>query len=61
MSPLTIYKDNKYKDHQTGLSPLVEVGVSCVYGFPLDYMHLVCLEVVKRILMFYKQGPKECR
>ena len=55
------FNNFEYKEHQTRLSPLVEVGVSCVNGFPLDYMHLVCLGVVKRILMFYKQGPRECR
>ena len=36
----------EYKEHQTRLSPLVEIGVLCVKGFPSDYMHLLCLWVV---------------
>lgn len=51
----------KYRDHQVELSPLVDVGVSCIKSFPHDYMHLVCLGVVKRILMFLKSSPRECR
>lgn len=29
--------------------------------FSLDYMHLVCLGVTKRILTFLKQGHRECK
>ena len=50
-----------YKDHQRALSPLTEVGIRCVSSFALDYMHLVCLGVVKRIIVFLKSGPKECK
>lgn len=50
-----------YKDHQHSLSPLTSYGVSCVKAFPLDYMHLVCLGVVRRILHFLKSGPRQCR
>ena len=50
-----------YVDHQLGVSPLLNVGINCVAGFPLDYMHLVCLGVVKRLLCFLKKGPPECR
>ena len=50
-----------YKDHQKGLSPLVDCGINFIRDFPLDYMHLVCLGVVKRILSFLKEGPKKCK
>lgn len=50
-----------YTDHQVGVSPLVDFGISCVSSFCLDYMHLVCLGVVKRIIYFLKQGPRVCR
>lgn len=55
------FQNFEYKDHQINRSPLLEIGVECVKGFPLDYMHLVCLGVVKRILSFLKKGPRECR
>ena len=48
-------------NHQQAPSPLLAIGFPCVTGFPLDYMHLVCLGVVKRVLTFLKQGPKGCR
>ena len=58
----TIREDSKfssfeYEDHQIQRSPLIDYGISCVKQFPLDYMHLVCLGVMKRILLFMKEGP----
>lgn len=50
-----------YPLHQHELSPLVDAGLSCIQSFVLDYMHLVCLGVVRRILVFLKQGPRECK
>lgn len=55
------FQNFEYNDHQLNRSPLLEIGIKSIKGFPLDYMHLVCLGVVKRILMFLKQGPRECR
>lgn len=48
-------------DHQKDLSPLIEIGIDCVSQFPLDYMHLVCLGVVKRVLMYIIKGPHLCK
>lgn len=50
-----------YADHQKDISPLQTAGFNCVNGFSLDYMHLVCLGVVKRLLTFLKRGPSECK
>lgn len=36
-------------------------NIPCVTAFCLDYMHLVCLGVVKRILGFLRHGPNACR
>ena len=49
---------DKEKWHQLKISPLVTHGinVSCVDDFPLDYMHLVCLGVVKRIFTCMLRG-----
>jgi hypothetical protein len=46
--------------HQTQVSPLLD-GFSCVLGFVLDYMHLVCLGVTRRLLCYLKRGPRVCR
>ena len=59
--------DNSFKDdtymgtHQTSKSPLSDSGIKCVTGFPIDYMHLVCLGVVKRILLTWKRGPRHVK
>lgn len=50
-----------YPIHQTGCSPLIAAGLQCIQPFVLDYMHVVCLGVVRRLLNFLKQGPRECR
>lgn len=50
-----------YKNHQISRSILVDYGIHCVSQFPLDYMHLVCLGVVRRMLRFLKSGEKLCR
>ena len=48
-------------DHQKTRSPLLDAGILCVKQFPLDYMNLVCLGVVKRILKYFKSGPRCCK
>ncbi len=55
------FSNGLYVDHQVGVSLLLNVGIRCVTGFSLDYMHLVCLGVVKRLLCFLKRGPADCR
>ena len=55
------FANYSYKKQQKGRTPLVDHGVSCINGFSLDYMHLVCLGVVKRNLHFLKNGPRQCK
>lgn len=50
-----------YVNHQYGISPLTKYNISCIEKFPLDYMHLVCLGVVRRMLYFLKKGPRICK
>lgn len=47
-------------EHHTGTSPLVELGVDLVTLVPLDYMHLVCLGVMKKLLLEYWFPAKLC-
>ena len=55
------FNNVRYSDHQVKKTPLIDVGVS-FKDFTLDYMHLVCLGVVKRLLHFLKgAGPRECK
>ena len=49
------------EDHHKDISPLVELNIGMVSQFPQDYMHLVCLGVVKRLLLLWKKGPLRYR
>ena len=50
-----------YPLHQKALTPLVEIVDSCVSQFSLDYMHLVCLGVMRRTLHYLMKGARICR
>lgn len=45
--------------HHLRYSPLVATSLGS--GFPLDYMHLVCLGVMRRLLHLWLKGPLACR
>ena len=53
------FRLTSYVDHQRGqLSPLANIAeINLISTFVLDYMHLVCLGVVRRILNYLKKGP----
>ena len=59
------FKANAYfsaseKSHQKGETPLTQLNFDLISGFPLDYMHTICLGVVRRLLMFLKGSINEC-
>ncbi|KAL2095636.1 hypothetical protein ACEWY4_007784 [Coilia grayii] len=47
--------------HHEGPHPFQHVKVGMVSQFPLDYMHLVCLGVVKKLLQIWLRGPLPVR
>ena len=47
--------------HHHKRSPLCQLGVGMVTAFPLDYMHLVCLGVMKKLFALWFKGPLKCR
>lgn len=51
------------EEHHLGPSPFRTLSVGMVSQFPMDYMHLVCLGVVKRLILLWMKGPIEnsCR
>lgn len=41
------------QEHHKGITPLEKIGIDLVSNVPLDCMHLVCLDVMKTLLMFW--------
>ena len=55
------FDDWNYPDHQHEKSVLIDHGIPCIRKFVLDYMHLVCLGVVRGMLYFLTTGPRICK
>lgn len=47
--------------HHTGSSPFLQLPCGLITCFPLDYMHLICLGVVRRIIHLWIHGPPSCK
>jgi len=45
------------EDHHVGPSPLISLNFGMVSCFTLDYMHLVCLGVMRRLILAWMRGP----
>ena len=57
----TKFSKHDYDIHQKSKTPLINAGVLCVWQFYLDYMHLVCLKVTRRIINYLRKGPRKCK
>ena len=51
-------KDKIGKSHQLATSPITRLNINMINGFNLDYMHMVCLGIVKRMLHYFKEHFK---
>lgn len=47
------FKQQKNKLHHKGESPLLKLPIGMVSQFPLDYMHFVCLGVIKILVQYW--------
>ncbi|GBL68864.1 hypothetical protein AVEN_149116-1 [Araneus ventricosus] len=48
-------------EHIINPSPLLDINVGLVSMFPLDYMHLVCLGVVRKLILAWYKGSLRIR
>ncbi|XP_070379187.1 uncharacterized protein [Dermacentor albipictus] len=48
-------------DHHLGTSVLMTLPIDCVASAPLDYMHLLCLGIMKKLLSAWLGGRLEVR
>lgn len=56
------FRNRTDSDHHHGTSPLEQTSLDMVSGFPLDYMHLVCLGIMRRLFhLWLRLGPLTCR
>lgn len=55
------FQNKSDEDHHLGESILENLGIGMVSQVPLDYMHLVCLGVMKRLLHFWYKGPYDVK
>ena len=55
---ISFYEQKDKKHHCKDISPFVELGFGMVTCFPLDYMHLICLGVMRRLLHCWLNGPR---
>lgn len=55
------FKNRIHIEHHTGDSILEKIAIGMVSQIPLDYMHLVCLGVVKRLLQLCVRGNRNIR
>ena len=51
-------REQTQEEHHKTRSPLIDIpGTVMVENFPYDYMHLVCLGVMRKILLYISTGP----
>jgi hypothetical protein len=54
-------RNKDQEEHHTGKSILENLPIDMVATFPLDYMHLCCLGVMRKLLWVWIKGPLSCR
>lgn len=55
------FVNRTHNEHHIGNSILENLSIGMVSQIPLDYMHLVCLGVMKRLLQLWLKGNKNVR
>ena len=56
-----LFREMVNRQYHTQVSPLASLPVDMVSGFVLDYMHLVCLGVVRKMVSLWLTGPLKTR
>jgi len=52
------FSDGHYTDHCRRISPLLKIpGTKMFSQFPLDYLYLVCLCAIRKLLRLWISGP----
>lgn len=55
------FRNQSNEEHHHGESPFCAIKIDMVKTFPIDYMHQLCLGVMKKLIIAWKRGKKEIR
>lgn len=55
------FAERKYIKHHCGDSPIEQLSIGMISQIVLDYMHLCCLGVMKKLLLSWTEGPGHCK
>ncbi|KAK9710968.1 hypothetical protein QE152_g25718 [Popillia japonica] len=55
------FKSKIYDDYHKAYTPVEEIDIGLVTNVTLDYMHLVLLGIMKRLIQFWVKGNKSVR
>lgn len=55
------FRNKSNPEHHKSNSPFLHLDLDMIQTFPIDPMHAIDLGVVKRLLLLWKEGPRETR
>lgn len=55
------FREKLYDDYHLGECPLAVLSIDLIYDFPLDFMHLTCNGVMRRLVLAWMKGKLNCR
>lgn len=57
----TSFRAQSNEEHHHRESPFCDLEIDLVKAFPIDYMHQLCLGVMKKLILTWMRGKKEVR